>query len=321
MKRIVVLGGSGFLGTALCAQLQVHPQWADVEVVVPTRHPEKARHLLIYPNVIVQEASVHDDQALRSLMHEVDAVINLIAILHGSPSAFEQVHVSLPRRLVAACQGAQIRRVIHVSALGVSDGAGVAPSHYLRTKTEGEQVWRQSGLDVTLLRPSVMFGEQDRFLNLFARLQAFLPMVVLAGADARFQPVWVDDVARALLQCVIDPCTVGQIYECTGPTAYSLAELVKLAGLWSGHRRPVISVPMAVGRLQAAVMACLPGEPLMSADNLDSMKVPNVATGAHPGLAALGITPTDLESVAPAYLSHGASWSGQLDAWRMRARR
>jgi NADH dehydrogenase len=157
-------------------------------------------------------------------------------------------------------------------------------------------------------------------MNVFAKLQGIAPIVPLAGAGATFQPVWVEDVAEALLRCLLDHTTAGQTYECTGPKVYTLADLVRLAGRWSGHPRPVLPLPESLGRVQAALMSLAPGEPLMSADNLDSMRVPNVATGTLPGLAALGITPTALEAVAPGYLG-GAGGPSRLDRWRAFARR
>jgi NADH dehydrogenase len=178
----------------------------------------------------------------------------------------------------------------------------------------------QRGLELTILRPSVIFGAEDRFLNLFARLQKVFPLMPLAGASARFQPVWVGDVARALVHCLDDRRTIGQTYECAGPHVYTLAELVRLAGRLSGHPRPVLPLPEALGRLQALVMECLPGEPLMSRDNIASMRVPNVASGQLPGLQALGITPVDLPSVAAAYLG-GQEPRQRYDRFRAFARR
>lgn len=281
---------------------------------MPTRRPAHGDTVRALPNVDLLTANVHEDAALAQLVQGCDAVVNLIAILHGSASAFEQVHVALPRRLAAACRAASVRRVVHVSALGVGPDA---PSRYLRSKTQGEAVLAAAGLELTLLRPSVIFGAHDRFLNLFATLQAFAPVVPLAGSTARFQPVWVGDVAQAVVAALGNPATAGQTYECTGPGTFTLSDIVRLAGRWAGHERLQIALPQWAGRLQAAAMSLLPGEPLMSADNLDSMAVPNVATGTLPGLAALGIQPAALEDVAPAYLAatHGAT---QLDRFRAR---
>jgi len=234
------------------------------------------------------------------------------------------VHVGLPQRLVQACAKAGVHRLIHISALGVPEDPAQAPSNYLKSKSEGERTLcsaEPAGLQLTILRPSVIFGAHDRFLNLFAQLQAVAPVMPLAGAQARFQPVWVEDVAQAVVHCLLDSRTIGQTYECAGPEVLTLADLVRLAGSASDHRRPVLPLPMALGRLQAAVMACLPGEPLMSGDNLDSMSVPNVATGTLPGLVDLGITPASVRVIAPTYLSHRGSWARRLDLFRSLAGR
>jgi uncharacterized protein YbjT (DUF2867 family) len=313
--RIAVLGGSGFVGRALCERLvRRSPQGS---IVVPTRRALHANRVRALPTVEVRLADVHDDAALAGVLAGCDAVINLIAILHGSAAAFEQAHVALPRRLAAACRQAGVRRLLHVSALGVGDAA---PSNYLRSKTAGEAVLRAAALDLTLLRPSVIFGADDRFLNLFAELQAVVPLMPLAGGDARFQPVWVEDVAEAIVRCLDTPATIGQTLECAGPDVMTLAELVRLAGRWSGHERPILPLPMALGRLQALAMEWLPGEPLMSRDNLDSLKTPNVASGTLPGLDALGIEPASLAQIAPGYLGRREGCA-RLDVLRARARR
>ena len=322
MKRILILGGSGFVGRAVCEQLAAHPVLGAARLIVPTRRRARARHLLPLPQVDVLEADVNQDRVLQRLLHDVDAVVNLVAILHGRPNDFERAHVDLCQRLAEDCVKVGVRRVVHVSALGVADDPTAAPSHYLRTKAEGEQALRVNGLDLTVLRPSVIFGAHDRFFNLFATLQRFFPMMPLAGGQARFQPVWVEDVAAAIVRSLADPAaTVGRTFELGGPEVCTLAELVKLAGRWSGNERPVLPLPMAAGRLQAAAMAWLPGEPLMSADNLDSMKVPNVLSGKLPGLEALGISPAAMSVVVPAYLGARRNWAEQLDAWRAAARR
>jgi NADH dehydrogenase len=312
---VAVLGGTGFVGRAVCERLfRRSPTGA---IVVPTRRAMHANAVRALPTVEVRVADVRDDATLASVLTGCDAVINLIAILHGSAAAFEQVHVTLPRCLVAACATSGIRRVLHVSALGVDEHA---PSNYLRSKAAGEAVLRAAALDLTVLRPSVIFGAEDRFLNLFAKLQAVAPVMPLAGGHARFQPVWVEDVAEAIVRCLDAPDTIGQTIECAGPEVYTLADLVRLAGRWSGHARPVLPLPMAAGRLQALVMEWLPGEPLMSRDNLESMKVPNIASGSLPGLAVLGITPASMAQVAPGYLGH-RDGRANLDALRAVARR
>lgn len=293
--KVLVLGGSGFVGRSTCERL-VRAGWS---VRVPTRRIGHGRGLAPLPTVELVQADVHDPAALRRLLDGCDAVVNLIAILHGSAAEFERVHVALPRTIAAAMQAAGVKRLVHVSALGVG---AQAPSNYLRSKTAGEAALQAAGLALTVIRPSVIFGADDRFLNLFARLQAVAPLMPLAGAGSRYQPVWVEDVAGAIVQALSRREAIGRTYEAAGPRVYTLAELVRLAGRWAGHERPVLPLPEAAGRLQAGLMALLPGEPLMSADNLDSMKVPNIAGGTLPGLQALGIEPAALEAVAPLYL-------------------
>jgi len=315
--NLLLLGGTGFVGRSLCEKRVERARGGEGRITVPSRQPQRAKAIQLLPTVEVVNADVHDEKQLARLVAGRDAVVNLVAILHGSEAAFQHVHVELPRKLARACQAAGVRRVVHVSALGA---AANAPSRYLRSKAEGEAVLRAAGLDLTVLRPSVIFGTEDRFLNLFARLQAFFPLMPLAGAGARFQPVWVNDVAQAIVNSLDRRDSIGQTYECVGPRVYTLAELVRLAGRWSGHERPVIPLPAALGQLQAMLMEWLPGEPLMSRDNLASMQVANVASGTHPGLDALGIQPTALEGVMPEWLARGGG-PARLDAWRRGAGR
>ncbi len=314
MGHCLILGGTGFVGRALARRL-AKAQGAR-RLLVPTRHRAHAQALAVLPQVDAVQADLHDDAHLARLLDGADAVVNLVAVLHGSEARFEQVHVALPRRLAAACAAAGVRRLVHVSALGA---AADAPSRYLRSKARGEAVLRAAGLDLTVLRPSVIFGAEDRLLNLFALLQRVAPVLPLAGATARFQPVWVDDVAAALARCLADPRTIGQTFECAGPDEMTLADLVRAAGRYSGHERLIVPLPPALATLQAWAMECLPGEPLMSRDNLASMQVPNVATPGAPGLAALGIAATRLATVAPGYLGRDA-WQAGLDDQRARHR-
>lgn len=317
ITNILVTGGTGFVGSSLCEKLVERSGGASGRIVVPTRRVGHARHLLMLPTVEPVEADLLDDAALAGLLKDCDALVHLVAVLHGSEAEFQRVHAELPRRLAAACVRAGVRRVVHVSALGAD---AQAPSRYLRSKAAGEAAWAAAGLDLTVLRPSLMFGRHDKVLNLFAQLQAVFPLMPLAGAGSRYQPVWVEDVAAAIVHCLDDSSTIGQVYECAGPDEYTLQQLVEAAGRWSGHRRLVLPLPAALGRLQALAMECLPGVPLMSRDNIDSMSVPNVASGKLPGLDKLGIRAAALDAVVPKYLAPDQGLA-RLDPWRAKARR
>lgn len=313
-KSVLVLGGGGFVGAALCEQLTRLD--AGLRITVPTRRLPHAQGVQSLPGVTVVQADVFRD--LPRLLPGHDAVVHLIAILQGSAAAFEQVHVELPRRIAAAMSTAGLTRLVHVSALGVSPQA---PSRYLRSKAGGEAVLQRatqtSALELSVLRPSLVVGAGDRSVNLFARLQRVFPLMPLAGAQALMQPVWVQDLARALVQVLLRREAVGQTYEIAGPRVLTLGDLVRLAGLAAGCPRPILPLPGLLATLQALALECLPGEPLMSRDNLASLSVPNVASGRLPGLAELGITPAALEAVLPGYLSPDAG-PARLDAWRAR---
>ena len=191
--RVLVLGGSGFVGRHIVARLAA----AGWDVVVPTRYRERAKHLILLPTVDVLEADIHDPLALEQLAAGADAAINLVGILNETRRGdFDRTHVELPRKVVAACHAARVPRLLHMSAL---NAGGKAPSRYLRSKGEGEALVAESDLVWTIFQPSVIFGREDSFLNLFARLEHFLPVIALARADARFQPFYVGDVADAFV--------------------------------------------------------------------------------------------------------------------------
>jgi uncharacterized protein YbjT (DUF2867 family) len=315
--RVLVLGGTGFVGRHVCEQL-ARLGW---QITVPTRRAVNAASVQSLPGLTVLEASVHSEADLARLIPGHDAVVNLVAVLHGDEDRFEKVHVDLPGKIASAMKKAGVQRLVHVSALG-ADAQG--PSMYQRSKARGETVLQGAGLQLTVLRPSVIFGAEDKFLNLFADLQAIAPFMPLAGSGTRFAPVWVADVAHAVVACLQKPETIGQTYELCGPDVMTLGELVQRAGQWAGvnhgQGRPVIPLPNWVGWLQALAMEMAPGEPLMSRDNLASMKVDNIATGQLPGLAALGISAASAAGVAPTYLGHRGPRS-RLNGWRERAGR
>lgn len=302
--KILVIGGTGFIGQHVIGKLVK----AEHTLFVPTRRLPKARELLVYPTVTVMERDVHDDAALDGLVQGMDAVVNLVGVLHssrGEPygAEFARAHVELPRRIAQACVRHGVPRLLHVSALGAST---TGSSQYLRSKGAGEQEINRicadsDALHATVFRPSVVFGPGDKFMNMFACLARYFPVLPLAGSQSRMQPVYVGDVAQAIVAVLGRSDACGQVYELAGPRVYTLGELVGLAAKWSGRPRSVLALPMSIGRLQARFFELLPGEPLMSQDNLDSLQTDNILSATAPQ-SVLGIIPTPLEAIAPSYL-------------------
>jgi uncharacterized protein YbjT (DUF2867 family) len=286
--KVLVLGGSGFIGRHLVAQLARR----EIKVTVPSRRRERAKHLILLPTVDVVDADVGDHAVLERLVRGQDAVVNLVGILHGD---FDRAHAELPQAIVAACRAAGVRRLLHMSALG-ADVHG--PSEYQRSKAKGEQAVREAkDLDVTVFRPSVAFGPEDRFLNRFAAMARFMPVLAVPCPQARFQPVYVGDVARAMAAALDDNASHAKVYELGGPHEYTLKQLVELVCSLTERRRLVIGLPDWASRMQAFVLEKLPGR-LLTRDNYRSMQVPNTTRAPFP----FGIVPQALEAGAPAYL-------------------
>jgi len=302
-ENFLVVGGSGFVGRHLIAALAAR----GASVTVPTRRRERAKHLILLPTVDVVEVERLDSRSLTKLAAGRDAVVNLAGVLHSPRArrgdegpnhygpAFAQTHVELAQAVVGACRAAGVRRLLHLSALGADPKA---PSEYLRSKGIGENaVLAADDLEVTAFRPSVIFGPEDRFLNLFARLAAFLPLLVLGSPAARFQPVYVGDVVNAMLGALENRESPGKRYDLCGPKEYTLRQLVELACAITGRRRLVLGLPDGLSYLQAWMMEFLPVK-LLSRDNYYSMQVPSVCDCAFP----FGIRPELLEAVAPSWL-------------------
>jgi len=321
-KHILVIGGGGFVGRHLVAALVAR----GARVVVPARRRERAKHLILLPTVEVVETDVLAPGVLERLVEDADAVVNLAGVLHsrrGWPDErgpndygpdFARAHVEIPQALVNACHASGVRRLLHVSALGAAPDA---PSEYLRSKGVGEKlVLADDELEATVFRPSVVFGPEDGFLNLFARLARLFPVLPLGSARARFQPVYVGDVVKVMLAALDSRSAAGKRYDLCGPTRYTLAELVRTVCELTGRRRWIIELPDSLSMLQAWFLEWTPG-PLMSRDNVRSMRVPSVCDCALP----FGIEPTPLETVAPGYLGADISPRSRYTTLRWRARR
>lgn len=295
MKNILLIGGTGFVGSAIARELvrRAAAGGESINLTLPTRRRERVKHLLVLPTAQVVAADVNDPAVLARLMRGQDAVISLVGILRGD---FHRAHVELPSKIAQAAKAAGVRRIVHVSAL---KAATDAPSDYLRSKAAGEAALEASGLDVTIVRPSVIFGRGDSFLTLFAQLAALAPVFPLACAEARFQPVWVGDVAAVVAGCLQRPESIGKSYDLGGPKVYSLRELVAYAAKISGHPRVIVGLPYLMGWLQAWALELIPNGP-MTRDNIRSMQIDSVC-GTDVGLP-FGRTATLLEAVAPGYL-------------------
>ena len=306
LENVLVLGGAGFVGRHLAAELARRV----IKVTVPSRRRERAKHLIQLPTVEVLEADVTAAGVLQRLAAGRDAVINLIGILHSRCGRrdergphdygpdFAQVHVELPQAVVAACRAAGVKRLLHMSALGASPKA---PSEYLRSKAIGEQaVLAADDLAVTAFRPSIVFGPGDSFINMFAALSRFLPALLVACPRARFQPVYVGDVARAMVSAIDEPHSHGKAYDLCGPHVYTLQELVEFVCVITRRRRLIIPLSERMSYLLARLMELAP-HPLMTRDNYRSMQVPNVC-GADCTLP-FGLIAQALEAVVPFYLA------------------
>ena len=311
INDVLVLGGSGFVGRHVCHQLVAR----GLRVTVPTRDRERAKDTLItLPTADVVDADIHDEDTLRRLVRGSGAVVNLVGVLQGGRGkrSFDEAHVGLARKVIGACRSEGVKRLLHMSALN-ADPKG--PSDYLRSKGEAERLVRESDLDWTVFKPSVIFGRDDRFLNLFATLQRMLPVLLLASPDARFQPVYVEDVATVIVESMTNLDSHRRAYELVGPRAYTLRELVEYVGAVTGHRRAIVGLGPKLSHLQAYMMELAPGK-LMTRDNVKSMTIDSVSTILLP----FGIAPTPLEAVAPTWLAQRTP-RGRYNLVRDRAQR
>ena len=299
LRNFLIVGGSGFIGSAIARKLSALGR----KVVIPTRRRERAKHLILLPTVDVIEADIHDSRELDRMVAGADVVISLVGILHsdtGNPygKRFKQAHVDLPSKIAIACAAAGVPRLLHMSALGA---AADGPSMYLRSKAAGEAAVREvmGSVAVTIFRPSVVFGRDDRFINLFAHMQRVAPFVPVGRADSRLQPVHVEDVAQAMVNAADKPVSFRRAYDLAGPNVYTLRQIIQYAGQVGGYSRPVVGLPDALAYLQAWMMEFAPLE-LLSRDNLDSLKVDSVTSERF--APELDVLPTSMEAIVPGYL-------------------
>ncbi|MGO4700860.1 complex I NDUFA9 subunit family protein [Dyella sp. 2RAB6] len=305
-KRLVILGGTGFVGSYLVPRLAMDGH----RIVLLSRNRERRRELSVVPGVEIRSTDVYDGNALRRQFEGADAVIHMIGSLHPAGGrTLQEIHVELARRVTAACQAAGVGRLHLMSALKAGQGL----SRYLKTRGEAEAVVRQSGLDWTIYQPSVMFGANDGLLSRFAALLRLLPVLPLARADSRLAPTYAGDVAEAFARCVADDqLGFDRTFELYGPQVLSLGEIVRGIRDTLGLRTRILPLPDALGRIQARCAELLPGRPF-SYDNFLTLRTDSV--GKQDGYAALGIRPEPLTPWLPVLL-HGSLRQRRLDRYR-----
>lgn len=299
-RDVVVFGGSGFIGRYLVRAL-AEDGW---RIIVAVRDPEGARFLQPLGSVgqIVPIAcDIGDAGQVAGAVARAGAVVNLVGLLHErGRQSFRRIHVEAARHIGEAAAARGIRQVVQVSAIGASPRS---PSNYARSKAAAEETLRGLVPEAVVVRPSIVFGPEDRFFNMFARMAVFSPVLPLFGGGAtRFQPAYVDDVARAIATALGDENARGCTFELGGPRIYSFRQLMEFVRRQTGRRVCLLPLPFAVAALQASVLQFLPDPPL-TPDQVRMLKVDNVVAPGAPGFADLGIAPTTVEVIVPTYLA------------------
>jgi uncharacterized protein YbjT (DUF2867 family) len=300
MQRLAtVFGGSGFIGRYVVTNL-ARAGWL---VRVAVRRPDEALFLKTagaVGQVTPFAANVRDRASITRAVAGAEAVVNLVGILfEGGPQKFAAVHAEGAKAIAEEAARAGARHFVHISAIGADANSDSA---YARTKAAGEAAVRQAFPNATILRPSIVFGPEDGFFNRFARMTLISPALpLIGGGRTRFQPVYVGDVAEAVVRAIEDPAATGQTYELGGPNAYSFAELMRMLLNEIGRHRLLVPLPFAMASLMGAVAQCLPS-PQLTIDQVRQLKRDNVVSGTLPGLADLGIAPTAVEAILPTYL-------------------
>ncbi|MEE9275996.1 MAG: complex I NDUFA9 subunit family protein [bacterium] len=290
--KLFVTGGSGYVGTSLLHQLSE----AGHECRVLSRNPEPERERLtaipgVYP--VMGDITKASIDSLAALMSKCEGVIHLVGIIieKGTPG-HEAVHTEGTRRVVEAAKQAGVKRFLHMSALGSRENA---VARYHRTKWDAERFVRESGMDWTIFRPSIIFGENDEFLNTFANIARLSPALpVIGSGQGKLQPIWVEDVCRCFMRALERPETAGQAYGLGGESAYALKDLIRMVAGAMGKKRMLVHLPVPVARLQAKLFDLLPIKPPFTDDQITMLGEDNVCDSA-PMKEAFGIEPRPLE--------------------------
>ncbi len=312
-QRISIIGGSGFVGRAIVRQAVA----AGHQVTVACRHPERARELLV-DGAILRKADVVDGSGLAGAIAGADTVIYLVGLLfEKGRQNFAAVHVDGVARVLETCKQAGVKQYLHMSALGAGSVEGSA---YAETKAAAEALVADSGLNWTIFRPSIIYGAGDNFFNQFKAMSALLPVMPVISGATRFQPVWVEDVARAFVTSVGDRHVASQTYNLGGPNTYSFQDLLELLMSELGRNRLMIPVPGFAAKLMALFTSVLPTPPI-TLDQLKLLAHDNVVDG-EPFPAMFG-KPAAVEIVLPSYIAASRpEWrQHQMDASRQHYRK
>ena len=299
MHRVAILGGSGFIGRYVVKRLA---ERGDV-LTVGGRNAAAAKFLKLKGDVGqvgLVNLSIDDETLLPAFVAHQDTVVNLVGILYESGSQrFELVHHVAPARLARLAREAGVERFVHISAIGADLRS---PSAYARTKAAGEEAVRDAFPTATILRPSIVFGPEDQFFNRFAALAMISPVLpLIGGGETRFQPVYVGNVADAVVRCIDESMTAGRTYELGGPKIYTLRQVFELLLAEIRRKRLLIDIPFGLAALQARLLSLLPN-PLLTPDQVELLKRDNVVSSGALSLETLGIAPTAVEAVLPTYL-------------------
>ena len=325
INKVCILGGTGFVGSTLVSKLAS----IGIKTRLISRHPERYRHLLVLPGVEIVEADITEINRLSYYLHDIDAVINLVGILNDNTldgAGFRKIHIDLPKSIVQACQKNNIKRLLQMSALHAD--AGTAPSHYLRSKGEGENhlhIYSDKGIQITTFRPSIIFGPGDDFFNRFAKLLKVTPVICpVPRANSRFAPVYVGDVADSMIKHLLDPNSNGLRVDLCGPHTYSMMEIMQYTASVLGIKRKFIALPDRASKLMAHLSDIANSIPLLSAswnmlipgfkearfsiDNYRSLLVDSVCDDAE-------TQNTAIEDIVPKYLG-SQNTQHQFDKFR-----